>query len=416
MPLTGFSTTTIIGMGIAVIILVGIAIGVYYYMKSINTTKTVNTLSTAAGSKPPISGATAPVTPPMSDSTSGSVRRAGSSSEGFEVPTVPPQDISPEETTFINLQPMAIKDTGFSGPYPSGSFDTVTATGNALKAGFRFLTLQIDFMDSSKKGFDKAGDPILVIRAPNGSLSSKNSGSIKDVAQTIANMAFRPEIPHNVEPVIVYLHILRAPSALKDPNGYLEFLSKIATALNPLAPMHLGLTPTGNFTRQKMASNLLTTPLKSIQGQVVVLCNADTSLFRNKATSLTRYTPSEDLDFWVNMRVFMEANDSLGITQLPDDPSIISAVVVDLYRVVSMTEAEKDAFAAKGKNRYVIAMPPRLMNPKAQQLSTAINNLGINVVPLDIFTDSTKEVMNLTSEYANMPYHPKPVILRNIRS
>jgi hypothetical protein len=146
----------------------------------------------------------------------------------------------------------------------------------------------------------------------------------------------------------------------------------------------------------------------------VILSNADTSMFRNTSKSLKKYNPSQDLDFWVNMRVFLDANDSLGITQLPEDPSIISAVVVDLYRVISMTTAEQEAFAAKGKKRYVIAMPPRMKNPTVEQLSTAINTLGINAVPVDIFSDTTDAVMNLMSEYANMPYHPKPVVLRNI--
>lgn len=403
-PTTIDSNMIIIG-AFAIGLILCVAIYLYYNTRPTSATAIVNTLSTAASANKPISGATTDTT----------VTTAGSgSSEGFQVPTVPAQDISPNETTFINLQPMAIKDVGFAGPYPNGSFDPVMATGNVLKAGFRFLTLQIDYMDSSKNGFENSGEPTLVIRKPNDSLSSKNSGSIKEVAQTIANMAFRPEIPHNMEPVILYLHILRAPSALKDPNGYLQFLSKIATALNPLAPMHLGLTPLGNFTRQKMSDSLLTTPLKSLQGQVVIMSNADTSMFRNTSSTLTKYVPSQDLDFWVNMRVFLDANDSLGITQLPDEPSMISAVVVDLYRVISMTQAEQEAFAAKGKKRYVIAMPPRLKNPTVEQLSTAINTLGINAVPIDIFTDTTTGVMDLTSEYSNMPYHPKPIVLRNM--
>lgn len=330
------------------------------------------------------------------------------------MPTVAAQPISPDETTFINLQPMAIKDAGFSGPYPNGSYDSVNATANALKAGFRFLTLQIDYMDSVKNGFDKPGEPTLILRGPTGTLLSTNSGSIKDVAETIANMGFRPEVPHNMEPIILYLHILRAPPSITDPNKYLEFLSSIAKALNPLAPMHLGLTSVGNFTRQKMANNLLTTPMKSIQGQVVILSNADTSLFRNTSNSLTKYKPNEDLDFWLNMRVYMEADDSLGITQIPEDPTKISAVVVDLDRVLALSEADMNVFAAKGKRRYVIGMPTRLKNPTTAQLSKAINTLGINAVPIDIFSGTTSDIMDLTSEYSNMPYHPKPVVLRNM--
>ena len=311
---------------------------------------------------------------------------------------------------------MAIKDTGFLGPYPSGAYDVVTATGNVLKAGFRFLTLQIDFMDSVKDGkFELPGEPTLLIRASNGGLLTSNTGSIKEVATTVANMAFRPEVPNNTQPVVIYLHINRAPSSLKEPNSYVLFLSKIAAALNPLAPFHLGLTPLGNFTRQKMASSLLTTPLSSLEGQVIILSNADTSLFRTTSSSIDRYDPAKDLDFWVNMRVYLDSEaDSLGITQAADPNGSVYAVVANLNRLLALSDSAASSFAAKAKNRYVIAMGDRITNPTAQQVDKAINTLGVNAVPLDIFTDATATVMNIVSEYANMSYHPKPVALRNI--
>ena len=337
--------------------------------------------------------------------------------EGFQMPSVPPQDISPEERTLVNLQPMAIKDTGFAGPYPNGSYDAAMATGKALKAGFRFLTLQIDYLDANKKDFEIPNFPTLILRSPDGALLSKNSGSIKTVAETIANMAFRPEVPNSLEPVILYLHILRAPNNVTDPNAYLKFLSNIAIALKPIAPVHLGLNPLGNFTRQKMADTLLTTPLKSLEGSVIVLTNADTSLFRSTSTSLNKFAPAEDLDFWINMRVYLEdeADSHLGISKLSDDPSAVFAVVVDFNRVTAMTDAKKDAFAAKGRKRYVIAMPPRLKNPTTLQTGDGINKLGINAIPIDIFTDSESIIKDIKSEYADMTYHPKPTVLRTIR-
>lgn len=339
--------------------------------------------------------------------------------EGFQAqaPTVAPQAISPEETTFMNVQPLTIKDAGFEGPYPAGLFDAEGATASALKAGFRSLILQIDYMDSQKDTnlFPAPNEPTLLVRAANGSLLSTNAGSIKEVAQTIANMAFRPEVPNNIQPVVLYLHINRAPNPISDPNTYLLFLSKIATALNPLAPTHLGLTPHGNFTRQKSENILLATPLASIQGQVVILSNADTSLFRKTSTSITKYNPAQDLDFWVNMRVYLDSEDDLfGITQLPAPGVVPSAILVNLDRVLALSSTKKNAFAAKAQKQYVIAMGPRTANPTVAQVDTAINSLGINCVPLDIFSESTSTIMELTGEYANMSYHPKPVALRNV--
>jgi len=335
--------------------------------------------------------------------------------EGFQMPTVPPQDISAEETTFINLQPLAIKDVGFLGPYPKGAYDVVNATGNALKGGFRFLTLQIDYMDTTKPGFEKSGEPTLIIRSPSGALMSSNSGSIQDVATTVANLAFRPEVPHNIQPVILYLHIVRAPNPISDPNSYIRFLSKIATAINPVAPMHLGLTPLGNFTRQKMEDTLLVTPLKSLEGQVIILCNADTSLFRSTSKSIDRYDPAQDLDFWVNMRVYLDSEeDNLGMTQPADSSMQPSAVVADLNRILNLSGGAASNFAGKSRRRYVIAMPSRTTNPSVKDVDKAINTLGVNAIPIDIFTSPTADVMAIVGEYANMPYHPKPTALRNI--
>ena len=343
---------------------------------------------------------------------------SGPSTEGFQVGGGPQPSESESDLTFVNAQPLSIKDTGFEGPYPSGVFDPASATAGALKAGFRFLTLQIDYMDSDKDAtkFEKPKVPTLLVRSASGSLLSSNSGSIAEVAQAIANIGFNPTLPNSTKPIILYLHINRTPaSPLSDPNGYLSFLSQIATALAPLAPYHLGLTPLGNFTRQKVEGVLLTTPLSSLDGQVVVLSNADTSLFRKEASSIQKYDPAQDLDFWVNMRVYLDSDeDSFGITELADDRNPPFAVLVNMDRILALSPAKQAAFAKKSSSRYVIAMPHRTDNPAPEVLNTAINTLGVNVVPIDIFTDTTEDILAITGKYSNKSYKMKPLALRNI--
>jgi hypothetical protein len=360
-------------------------------------------------------GTAAANSPTLASGSSTSGFQSGPETEGFQMPSVPPQAISADDTTFMNLQPLAIKDAGFIGPYPNGKFDPETATGNALKAGFRFLTLQIDYMDSVKDGYEAPNEPTLLIRGSDGSLISGNSGNIAKVAETVANLGFRPDVPHNTQPIILYLHINRSPNKVKTPHDYLVFLSKIAKALAPLAPTHLGLNPLGNFTRQKLESTLLTTPLRSLEGHTIILCNADTTPFRAGTSARERYDPAADLDFWVNMRVYLESEeDALGVTRAATSDDKAHAVIADLDRLLKLSSAKKDSFAEKGKKRYVIAMGARTKNPVAIDLGIAVNQLGLNVIPLDIFTDPTADVMQLTTEYANMPYHPKPSTLRNI--
>jgi hypothetical protein len=339
-------------------------------------------------------------------------QRLGSGSrptEGFQNPSIPLTEL-----LLFNTQVLSIKDTGFIGPYPSGTFDEETATIHALKAGFRFLTLEIDYMDTKKdlSKYEAPGEPTLLIR--NGStIASKNSGSIQTVADTIANNAFSPQVPNYTYPAIIYLHFVRAPSAVKDPEGYLSFMSKVAKQLASLAPQHLGLTPQGNYTRQNLSNELLTMPLTSLNGTFIILSNADTSLFRNQTITMNKYKPAEDLDFWVNMRVFLDdEKDANGITQLPAKGDSAHAVLVNLSRVVGLSPAKQEAFAATGKSRYVIAMGPRTTNPTPSEVDTALNTLGVNAIPIDIFTPSPKETALLLNEHSDMAFRKKPFALQ----
>jgi hypothetical protein len=333
--------------------------------------------------------------------------------EGFQSAEAPPPPI--EQSLFFNLQAFSIKDTGFLGPYPRGSYKEEIATANALKAGCRFLTLQIDYTDMKMdlSLYEAPGVPTLLVRGPDGTLMSKNSGSIADVAATIANTAFTPIVPHNRLPIILYLHIVRAPNQLNDPDGYLSFLSQIADALNPIAPFHLGLNPQGNFTRQKMAEELLTMPMSSLESQIVVMCNADTSMFRRSSINKNKYPPAKDLDFWTNIRVYLDTEADLnGITQLADSSIQPAAVLVSLPRILSLSSANMDAFASRSKKRYVIAMGDRAKNPTVAQLDIALNRLGVNVVPLDIFTDTDRSIMLLANVHGNKPFTLKPTNLQ----
>ena len=123
-------------------------------------------------------------------------------------------------------------------------------------------------------------------------------------------------------------------------------------------------------------------------------------------------TPANDLDFWVNMQVFLDDEaDANGITQLPSQGSMAAAVLVNLSRVIGLSPAKQEAFAKAGKHRYVIAMGPRTANPSPKDVDTALNTLGINAVPLDIFTPSSKDILILLNEYSDMSYRKKPFAL-----
>ena len=324
--------------------------------------------------------------------------------------------LEPQEYTLQNTQPLTIKQAAFLGPLPEGHFDTETGAVQALRAGFRSFIFQIDYLDKKRDDtkFASPGIPTLLYRADDGGLVSENSGDIRAVAQSIANSAFRPEVPRYTDPVIIYLHILRAPSVIRDADGYKNFLSTIAKALNPLAPNHLGMTPLGSFNRQKQEAVLLRTPLNTFEGQVIILCNADTTLFRNASPKIN---PADDLDFWVNARVYLNSSeDVIGITQMPLTGAVPSVVVVDLKNILTLSPQKMDAFAAQAKNQFVIAMPSQMANPTVDELDKAKNLLGVNMIPLDIFSHGLEEVTALVKEYDGNSFYPKPVGLRNTNS
>ena len=336
-----------------------------------------------------------------------SATSVGTLKEGFAASTGS-VTTNPNTLPLLQLQPLTVKQAGFLGPLPYGEFDTANATGQALRAGFRSFTLQIDFLDKRRDPakYADVGMPTLLYRGDDGSLISSNSGSIGEVAKTIAALAFRPEVPNYTQPVILYLHILRAPSQAKEEDRYLTFLSKIAQQLNPLAPNHLGMSPLGVFHRQKNEEALIHTPLSSFEGNVIILCNADTTPFRSPNLT-TNFPPANDLDYWVNMRVYLNSEfDVFGIAQTPPAGVTPRAIVVGFGALLAMSVQRSDTFTAKAKNQFVIAMPSALSNPSYKDLKAALA-LGINMVPLDVFNDKVSNMKNLVGVYSNKSYSPK---------
>lgn len=322
------------------------------------------------------------------------------------------------EPTLLNSQPMTIKQAGYFGPAEGGKFKPEEAVTQALKSGFRSFVLKIDYLNGQKdpQNFEKAGEPTLLYTSESGSLLSSNSGSIEKVSKAIFDVAFTPTVPNYTHPVMLYLHVNRAPSPTKEPERHMQFLSKIAKQLGPLSPFHLGLTPLGIFHRQKNQDALLTAPLSSLQGQVIIASNVNTDMFRiEKKSNEKRYAPADDLDYWVNLRVNLDTDDdSMGLAQMAADSKQSRAVVVPASRILSLKGPKADSFALKGKQRFVIAMTDPYKNPTSEDLDYLLNTLGVNMVPLDIFSDDLDSTKALLRVYENKSFRSKPEALQKI--
>ena len=324
------------------------------------------------------------------------------------------------DTSLINLQSLAVKQTAYIGPSEiDGLFDATVGIQSALKVGVRVFVLQISYLDVKKDStkFDEQYKPTLVYRNDSGDLISSNGANIKEVATTLAAYAFSESIPSASQPLILYLHIQRTPNALREPEKYVKFLSSIAQLLEPLQEFMLGSTAEGNFKRQQSEDILLTTPISTFEKKVVVLCNADTTIFRNlKTLGLDTIDTKYDLDYMVNVRVYLDDSNEgeLGVTTRPLNGEKVNAVIVPFKSIEGLSEDNMDKFAMKGKTRFVIAMPSQMKNPTTDSIKTAITKCSVNCIPLNLFGEGVDEIKEKIKIWKGEPFYT--VKAQNYRS
>jgi hypothetical protein len=113
------------------------------------------------------------------------------------------------------------------------------------------------------------------------------------------------------------------------------------------------------------------------------------------------------------MRVYLQdAADVIGVSSMPPNSVTPAAVIVDLKRVLGITGTLVKTFATNAKNTFTIAMPDRTTNPTPADFKKALDEYGINAIPIDIFSDTPENVLQMASEYNNMAFFPKPAALR----
>jgi hypothetical protein len=314
----------------------------------------------------------------------------------------------------LNIQPLALKQVGFIGPKEKGGlFKPTEAVQASLKAGVRFFVFQVDFLEVSKDAqkFADKGEPTLLYRDDKGTLVSGNGGDLKKVAQTLADYAFSEEVIHSSLPIVIYLHFVRTPSPVKSPEEYVNFLSKTAAALEPL----YSRLPVG-YARQQSEATLFKTPVRTFQKQVLYLTNVDTAIFRKpEILGMKPFDPKYDLDNLVHAQVYADTSDDmLGATiRTADEKPNAPCVIASWARLKGLSERAMDSFAQRAKSRFVIAMPGQIGNPSKAEIETALNRLGVNVLPLNLFGESATDLQKKLSLWKGQRFlHVKPPALR----
>lgn len=337
-------------------------------------------------------------------------KAVGINKEGFQ--TLTANEIRGADEILVNSQLLSIKQAAYIGPKVNdGVFDPEIGILSALNAGVRMFTLQIDYLDVKKDGFEGPAVATLVYRDDSGKLISTNGASIHQVA-THLSKAFSTEINNSAKPLIVYLHFLKLPSTRYDaPDKYVNGLISVAQALEPLTGNSLSFGP-DNFSRQAREKLILTSPLNQLNGRMVLMTNIDTSLFRKMdAIGLTPVEQKYDLDYLTNIRVYkMDDADKLGLTEVYPSTKIPAAIIVPFDRIISMTSSERDVFANENKHRFVIAMPSQnISNPSVEEIQLALTKACVNSIPLNLFGETLESIQRKKALWnSNTTFLTKP--------
>ena len=316
----------------------------------------------------------------------------------------------------INIQPAAVKQIGYVGPSEvSGSFDTPTNIIATMDGGVRMFTVQIDYLETNKGvGFDKKGDPTLVYRDNQGTLISSNGESIGNVAKNLKTYAFNSQFPTGIHPIILYLHFVRTPDYLTEPDKYVKFLRKTMGALDEIRSYFLQGHNDIDFTRQQNEKVLLHTPLQNLEKKIILMTNVDTSIFRNLVKLGFEAAPSnEDLDYYVSLRIYLENDNRPEGATMGSSDKIPYGLIIPYRALKGMSDSKKAAFAEKGKTRFVIAMPDPMERPSQADITNLMTTTGVNVIPINMFGRTLQELRPSLTAWSSTPfYKAKPALIQ----
>ena len=292
------------------------------------------------------------------------------------------KDIPNDQKLLINASVQGVRLTGYLGEYEYGVFDEDIATRLALSAGARCLVLEIDRLENSL-------DPILLYRDSQGLRYSMNRGSIHAVAKSIAGRAFSPSDGGSNDPFFVVLYFNSAPNPTSQTQDYVRFLAKVAKELNPLRDLLLGQTAQGDFRRQTLESQLFFMPTSVFRNKIIMLTNADTTLFRTlERCGLQGQIPSsEDLDFMTHVRIYGLESPSPFNTTSSQVSSIKPAAVLTTPSYWLTIPPDRIAEAVSTtKQSWTLVMTPssEMSMPDGENLKKLYNTYGVHCVPFSL--------------------------------
>ena len=307
--------------------------------------------------------------------------------------------ITDSNIALLNWSPLTVRLAGYLGGDASvtnGVFDMANGIKYAIKLGARSFVFDIDYLDVAPC------EPLLIHRDAQGNKASLNTGSIREGMEVLNDKAFMPS--NNNDPVIIVLYLNRVPPGTTQRSS---FFNAIAKSMNPISANHLGLSQDGNFHNCASESMLFTGDITNYQKKFIVLCNYDTTL-------LTRApNPKDNLNFWVNARLWKNANSSKNIgsvtTSAPTGTTAY-ATVGSTTDFLSLSNEAKTTVLNSTVTTYTIALGPveeiltKGTETSPGQLDILITGLGIHSVPMDVIR--LGESPNYTATLKNKKLNP----------
>ena len=290
--------------------------------------------------------------------------------------------ISEDMTALVNWRPLSVRMAGYLGGIHTvrdGGFDMNVGIQLALQVGARCFVFEIDYLE------DKPCEPCLIHRDDQAVMRSLHTGSIYQGMMALHNMAFNS----NYDPVIVVVYFRRIPLGKTQQTN---FLRAVAASLDPLSTYHLGSTEQGNFHNCRSESRLFTTEITNFQKKFIVLCNYNTNLLPSTPN------PKDNLDFWVNARLYVDPSGTsalLGpITASVPNGQVAYAKVGAIQQLLQIPADAVGApvttnYNTNTSNTFTIALGSMEDTFTTAQLSTLLNTLGIQSVPMDILRLAT---------------------------
>jgi len=327
-----------------------------------------------------------------------------------------------DRRSLVNFRPLTVRLAGYlggkdtSGKYTinDGVFDMTKGIIYSLKMGARGFVFNIGFEDKSPC------NPVVIFRDKNSIKTSKNTGSIREGMNTIAQNAFTNlgGDKVNYDPIIVILYLRELP---KGPTQQKQFFEKIAISLDPISAYHLNTVDGVVYNRCKSEDTLfLSANITDFQKKIIVLVNYQTENLESGGN------PKNSLHWWTNARIYQnpeyyDANNLGNVTPRADQGTSTTYVEVGykgkIQNIGGIPQTLNPAsstyiapelnspagnYATKAATKFQIIMTSpeddevsgdesRFLNEYNLTLHKLLNCCSAQCIPLDVLYFATRE-------------------------